>query len=75
METEQITYNFHMDSDFYRYRLRSCTNCEKQDRCDALKKDWSAQWLDMGRCGCGTYAGPYEEEKPMFKDFRGRTRK
>lgn len=71
-----MEYNFYTESEFYRFRHRSCRNCEKRDRCRALKKDWSAQWLDMARCGCGTYAGPFEEEKPMFKDFRGRrTRK
>lgn len=68
-------YNFYQESEFYRYRLRSCTNCEKRDRCRALKKDWSAPWLDMGMCGCLKYAGPHEDEKQLFKDLRGRMSK
>lgn len=67
------TYNFYPVSEFYRYRHRSCTNCIKQDRCDALKKDWSAQWLDMGRCGCLKYSGLHDKEKPLYKDLRGRS--
>lgn len=67
------TYNFYPESEFYRYENRSCLNCIKQDRCDALKKDWSAPWLDMGRCGCLKYAGPYDNEKALYRDLRGRT--
>lgn len=76
METGQITYNFYKDSDFYRFRHRSCLNCLKFPDCTAYKKrDWNHPTLDRAKCGCGTYAGPFEEEKPMFKDFRGRARK
>lgn len=61
------TYNFYPASEFYRFRNRSCRNCEKRDRCRALKKDWSAQWLDMGRCGCLSYDGEFSNEIPIKK--------
>lgn len=67
-----MKYNFYKVSEFYRYENRSCLNCIKQDRCDALKKDWSAPWLDMGKMGCRTYSGPHEKEKPLYNDLRGR---
>lgn len=67
METEQITYNFHKDSDFYRFRNRSCTNCERRDMCRALQKDWSQKWLDMARCGAVCYVGPHENEVAVKK--------
>lgn len=75
MAEDTMKYNFYKVSEFYRYCHRSCRNCEKRDRCDALKKDWSAPWLDMGRCGCMKYSGPFEEEKQLFKDLRGRMSK
>lgn len=58
-------YNFYRSSPFYRYLNRSCTNCQRRDMCRALKKDWSAIWLDMGRCGCFSYEGEFSNEAPI----------
>lgn len=60
-------YNFYPDSEFYRYRHRSCTNCLSRHQCYALKKDWTVKWLDMARSGALCYRGEFEDEQPRVE--------
>lgn len=57
--------NFLPDSVHYRFRRRSCSNCIAFSWCHAMTgKDWSCQWLDLGKCGCKKYNGRHKKEKP-----------
>lgn len=60
-------YNFYVRAGVYIFLRRSCTTCEAHTECKAMNgKDWSVKWLDLGRCGCCWYRGPYADEPRLM---------
>ena len=52
----------------YRYVLRSCNNCASAKSCPSIVgKDFRLSWLDLARCGCLHYNGPYITERPISR--------
>lgn len=63
-------------SEDYRYPLeRSCTTCPRHEECEAkARRDYRFTWLDPGRVGCRSYAGPYVTPKDEQHDPPGAVR-
>lgn len=64
-------FSLYPESVYYIYRQRSCRNCEKfPEDCTAFNKRTSKAFTcDRARCGCRSYAGPYEDERPFKKQI------
>lgn len=59
--------NYVKESKYYKYRLRCCSNCDNEQRCNEDKIDGSV-WLSAAKCGCHHYTNPSRRimrEKPF----------
>lgn len=60
LNRENYPANFYEDSECYKYKKRSCSNCIYRPTCSLhIGKNWELKWCDNGRAGCGKYFGPF----------------